>query len=76
MTGLGTEGFRNKNTSGDHQNYSTVEISQNTKKRPGDLRRLAVTQDSNRKPSAKAGMKNSQMSKIITIMIKSSCIFR
>ena len=31
-------------TSGDHPNDSTIEDGQNTKKRPGDLRRLAVTQ--------------------------------
>ena len=29
---------------GYHQNYSSVEIGQNTEKSPGDLRRLAVTQ--------------------------------
>ena len=28
----------------DHTNYSIVEIGQNSKKSPGDLRRLAVTQ--------------------------------
>ena len=28
----------------DHPNYSIIEISQNTKKNPGDLRRLTVTQ--------------------------------
>ena len=40
----GTGGFGNKTTSGDHPNYSIVEIGQNTEKSPGDLRRLAVTQ--------------------------------
>ena len=40
----GTRGTGNKWTSGDHPNYSIVEISQNTKKSPGDMRRLAVTQ--------------------------------
>ena len=30
-------------TSGDHPNYSIVEISQNTEKSAGDLRRLTVT---------------------------------
>ena len=29
---------------GDHPNYSIIEIGQNSKKSPGDLRRLAVTQ--------------------------------
>ena len=40
----GTGGLGNKRTSGDHPNYSIIEIGQNTKKSPGDLRRLAVTQ--------------------------------
>ena len=39
-----TGGFRNKRTSGDHPNYGFDEIGQNTKKSPGDLRILAVTQ--------------------------------
>ena len=39
-----TEGRGNKRTSGDHQNYRIVEISQNIVKSPGDLRRLAVSQ--------------------------------
>ena len=39
-TGTGRVG--NKRTSGDHPNYGNVEISQNTEKSPGDLRRLAV----------------------------------
>ena len=30
-------------TSGDHPNNSIIEIGQNTKKCPGNLRRLAVT---------------------------------
>ena len=33
-----------KRTSGDHPNYSIIKIGQNTKKSPGDLKRLAVTQ--------------------------------
>ena len=39
----GTRGFGNKRTSGNHPNYS-IKISKNTKKSPGDLRRLAVIQ--------------------------------
>ena len=39
----GTGGLRNKRTSGDHRNYCIIEISQNTEKSPGDLRKLAVT---------------------------------
>ena len=38
-----TRGRRNKKTSREHSNYSIVEISQNTKKSSGDLRRLFVT---------------------------------
>ena len=53
-------GFVNKRTSGDHPNYSIVKIDLNTKKSPGDLRRLTVNQDSSEKPSANAGVKNSQ----------------
>ena len=34
----------NKKLSGDHPNYSIVEIDQNTEKSPGDLRKLAATQ--------------------------------
>ena len=33
-----------KRTSGDHSNYSLVEIGQNTEKSPEDFKRLAVTQ--------------------------------
>ena len=40
----GTGGRANKRISGDHPNYSIIEIGQNTEKSPGDLRRLAVTQ--------------------------------
>ena len=34
----------NKSMSRDHPNYSTIKISKNTEKSPGDLRRLVVTQ--------------------------------
>ena len=70
--GAGTGGLRNKRMSGDHPNYSIIEISQNTKKSPGDLRRFAVIQDPSGKSSANAGMKNSQINKII-IIIKRTC---
>ena len=40
----GTGGLGNKRMGGDHPNYSIVEISQNTKKSPGDLRRFVVIQ--------------------------------
>ena len=40
----GLEDLEKNRTSGDHPNYYTIEIGQNTEKSPGDLRRLAVTQ--------------------------------
>ena len=40
--GMRSGGIGNKRTSGDHTNYGTVKIGQNSS---GDLRRLAVTQD-------------------------------
>ena len=43
MIGTGIGKLRNKKPSGDHSKYSIVEIGQNTKKSPGDLRRFAVT---------------------------------
>ena len=42
--GKGTGGLGNKRTSGDHPNYSIVEISKKTEKSPGDLMRLAEPQ--------------------------------
>ena len=38
---MGTERVKNRRTSRDHPNYN---ISQNSEKSPGELRRLAVTQ--------------------------------
>ena len=55
----GTGGLENKRTSGDHPNYYIIETGQNNEKSSGDLRRLAVTQTSER-PSANADVKNSQ----------------
>ena len=40
----GTGGLGYNRTSGDYPNDSTIKIDQNTKKSPGDLRKLAVTQ--------------------------------
>ena len=40
----GTRGLGSWRTNGDHPNDSIVENGQNTKKSPGDSRRLAVTQ--------------------------------
>ena len=42
--GTWTGGVGYKRTNGDHLNYGITEIGQNTKKSPGDLWRLAVTQ--------------------------------
>ena len=42
-TDKGTEGLRNKRTSGDHPDYSIIKIGQNTEKSPGDLKGLALT---------------------------------
>ena len=44
MISTGTGGLGKKRTKGDHPNYNSVEIDQNTKKSPGDLGRFAVTQ--------------------------------
>ena len=54
----GTGGLGNKKTRGDHPNDSIIKIGQNTKKSPGDLRLLSVTQT-----PTKARVKNSQKSK-------------
>ena len=35
--GKGTGKFRNQKTSGDHQNYSIIQVDQNTEKSPGNL---------------------------------------
>ena len=40
----GTRRLGNLWTSRDHSSYSIIKIGQNTKKSPGDLRRLDVTQ--------------------------------
>ena len=55
--GKGTGGIENQSTNGDHPNYTIVKIGQRTEKNPGDLRRLAVTQNSSVRPSADAGGK-------------------
>ena len=49
----------NWRTSREHPDYSIATIAQNTGKSPRDLRRLSITQTSERL-SATAGMKNSQ----------------
>ena len=41
-----TRRLGNKRMNREHPNYSIVEISQNTQKSPGDLRRLGVNQNS------------------------------
>ena len=42
--GVRTRGLGNKRTGGDHSIYSIVKIGQDTKKSPGNLRGLAITQ--------------------------------
>ena len=44
MIGTGTGEDGNKRTNIYHSNYNIFEVGQNTKKNPGDFRRLAVTQ--------------------------------
>ena len=38
-----TGGLQNKRSSGNHPNYSIIEIGKNTEKSSGDLKRYAVT---------------------------------
>ena len=63
------QGVEGLEISGDHPNYSIVEIGQNTEKSPGDLRRFAVTHSSG-KPSVNAGVKNYRKSKIAGTVYK------
>ena len=72
--GKGTGRYDNKSTIGDHPNYSVVKIDQNTEKSPGDLRRLGVTQTPVKKPSANAGVNNSQRNRIIITILFSLTI--
>ena len=65
----GTGGLGNKRTNGDHQNYSIVEIVQNTKKSPGDLRRLAVTQTPVGNYQLNTSVKISQKCKIMIVVV-------
>ena len=69
MTSTGTGGLGNKRTSGDHPNNSIVEISQNTKKDLGNLRRLAVTQTPVENHKLTLVRKKLLVSKIIIITI-------
>ena len=55
------KGLEDLEISGDPPNRSIIKIVQNTRKSPGDLRRLTVTYSSV-KPSANDGVKNSQRS--------------
>ena len=64
----GTGGLGNKRTSGDHPSESIVEIGQNTEKSSEDLMRRCHS-DSNGKPSAYAGVKSYQKSRIIMLII-------
>ena len=44
--GMGQRRCRNQRMSGDYPDYSIIKMGQNTEKSPGDLRRLAVSQNS------------------------------
>ena len=66
-TGIGRLG--NKRTRGNHPNHSIVEISLNTKKSHGDLRRLLVSQNPVETLQLNAGVKNFQMLKIMILII-------
>ena len=57
-----TGGLGNKRASGNHPNESIIKLGQNTWENPKDLERLDVTE-------TYAGVKNSQMRKIIMIII-------
>ena len=59
----GTGGVGNKRTSGDHLNDGIIKISQRLEETCGHS-------NPSGKPSDKAGMKNSQMNKIICIHVK------
>ena len=61
--GTGTGGSGNKRTCGNHPNYRFIKIGQNTKKNPGDLRRLSVTQTPVENYQLTLVEKNSQMSR-------------
>ena len=63
----GTGGLGNKRTGGDHPNGSIIKFCQNTKKSPGDLRRLTVIQTPVKNHQLMLGVENLQMSKIIMI---------
>ena len=67
--GTRTGKLGNKRTSCVHPNCIIVEIGLNTKRSPGDFRRLTITQISAKKSSANAGVKNFVKSKLIIIMI-------
>ena len=54
----GLENKKKKKKRGDHPNYSLIKIGQNTKKSPGDLRRITVTQTPVKISSAKTAVKN------------------
>ena len=55
----GIGGLGKKRTRGDHPKYYITEISQNTEKSPGDLKRLAVIQTSGRDHQLTLVRKNS-----------------
>ena len=64
------QGLGNNRTSGDHPNYCIIEISQNTEKSPGDLRKLVVTQTPVRKHQLILVWKTLKREQMIKIIIK------
>ena len=59
---------RKRRTSQDHPDYSIVDISQNTKKSPGDLKRLAVTRTAEKDHQLRLTGKKLARGNMITII--------
>ena len=59
----GTAELGSKRMSGEHSNYCIIEIGQNTEKNPGDLRKLAVIQTSEKNHQLMLMWKKSQVVK-------------
>ena len=62
--------LRYKRTNGDQPDYRTYKIDQNTEKSSGGLMDTCCHSNSRENPSADAGGKNSQMNKIIIMMLR------
>ena len=59
----GTGKGGNRETSRNHPDYSIAKIGKNTEKSPGDLRRLTVSNDSDKRTLVNADVKNAQGTK-------------